>query len=239
MRRFDEIFATAFRELKPSAPVPCIQVQFRPYANVNSSIRLRDGQLLVRLSDLLKGAPLPVLRALAVILLSKLYRMPVPRQVSGRFRRFLNQRDVRRQARKVRHVRGRKLLAGPHGDVYDLDRLFDQLNAKYFDDRLSKPLLGWSRVRSKTMLGHFDPAHNTITISRLLDSAALPSYVVEYLMYHEMLHVKHPVEYCGGRRRMHSLRFQADEARFEHYQAARNALKKLPLCQSEDGEPIF
>ena len=40
-----------------------MSVQFFPFANVNNTIRLREGKLLVRLSDLLEGAPDPVLCA--------------------------------------------------------------------------------------------------------------------------------------------------------------------------------
>ncbi len=51
-----------------------MSVRFFPFANVNNTIRLREGRLLVRLSDLLEGAPEPVLRAIAHILISKMYR---------------------------------------------------------------------------------------------------------------------------------------------------------------------
>ncbi len=89
------------------------------------------------------------------------------------------------------------------------------------------PVLRWSRHRSRTMLGHFDSAHNTIMISRRLDSPRLPRYVIEYLIYHEMLHLKYPVEYCDGRRRVHSRQFRGDERRFRRYEQARRALKEL------------
>ena len=69
--RLLHIFQEAYRELRPRAPMPEIEVEFFAYVNINNTIRLRDGKLFVRLSDLLEGAPEAVLRAIAHILLPK------------------------------------------------------------------------------------------------------------------------------------------------------------------------
>ncbi len=101
-----------FRELKPRTAVPELRVEFCRFANADSFIRLEQGKLHVRISDLLEGAPAPVIEALAHILLGKLYRKPVPRMYSHRYRLYLNRRDVRRQAHLVRQIRGRKFISG-------------------------------------------------------------------------------------------------------------------------------
>jgi len=46
------------------------------------------------------------------------------------------------------------------------------LNGEFFDGLLGRPLLGWSRTASRGMLGHFDPSHNAIIISRISTSRA-------------------------------------------------------------------
>lgn len=223
------IFATVFRRLKPRTALPEVRVSFRPFANLNSSLRLADGRLEVRLSDLLEGAPASVLEALANILICKLYRQPVPAAAQARYRKFVNRKAVRRQLMLVRQARGRKQVDTPRGRHYNLEEIFQELNARYFLGFLAVPLLSWSRNRSRTMLGHFDPAHNTIIISRLFDGPQVPRYLLEYVMYHEMLHLKHPVEAClsGDRRRVHSRQFREEECRFAHYDAAQTALKQL------------
>src|SRR5436305_12673812 len=99
-----EICARVFRELKPRTPLPDLRVEFCRFANADSSIRLANGRLHLRISDLLEGAPAPVLEALAHILLGKLYRKEVPRIYSHRYRLYLNRRDVRRQAHLIRQV---------------------------------------------------------------------------------------------------------------------------------------
>jgi len=171
----EEIYARVFRELKPRTPLPELRVEFCRFANPNSFVRLENGQLHVRISDLLAGAPAPVTEALARILLGKLYRKPAPRMYTHRYRLYLNRRDVRREAHFVRQIRGRKFISGPQGEHHNLESVFERLNHQFFDGLLAQPQLGWSRGLSRGMLGHFDPAHNAIVISRIFDQRQAPA----------------------------------------------------------------
>jgi predicted metal-dependent hydrolase len=80
---------------------------------------------------------------------------------------------------------------------------------------------------SRTILGHYDSAHATIIISRVLDSPTVPSYLVEYLVYHEMLHIRYPVERRGHRRVVHSQEFRAAEKKFPRYEQVRRKLRRF------------
>jgi hypothetical protein len=223
----EEIYARVFRELKPRTAVPEIAVEFRRFANADSSIRLTGQRLEVRISDLLAGAPAPVLEALAYILLGKLYRKPIARLYTHRYRLYLNRRDVRRQAHLVKQIRGRKFISGPKGEHFDLETIFEGLNAQFFDGLLGRPQLGWSRGASRSMLGHFDPSHNAIVISRIFDRPNVPALALEYVMYHEMLHLLHPVDHAGLRRRVHTAAFKEAEKKFPKLKEAKDALKRL------------
>src|SRR6516225_2799351 len=127
-----EIYSRVFGELRPKTPTPPVQVFYCQFANVHSSIRLDGGQLLVRISDILEGAPAPVTEALAYILLGKMLRKPVARSYSHRYKLYLNRKEVRRQMHLVRQARGRKLLSGPKGKFFDLEEIFEKLNQEYF-----------------------------------------------------------------------------------------------------------
>jgi hypothetical protein len=222
-----EIYARVFRELKPRTPLPDLRVEFCKFANADSFIRLENGRLHVRICDLLEGAPAPVLEALAHILLGKLYRKDVPRIYAHRYRLYLNRRDVRRQAHLIRQVRGRKFISGPKGEHHDLEEIFERLNRQYFDGMLGRPDLGWSRQASRSMLGHFDPSHNAIIISRIFDRATVPALALEYVMFHEMLHLRFPVDHAGSRRRVHTREFKTAEKQFPRLKEVKEMLKKL------------
>src|SRR5580692_2774650 len=121
-----ELFRRVHRELRPRTPVPEIAVEYKRFANANSDVRLNNGAIRVRISDLLESAPAPVTEALAHILLGKLYRRSAARQYVHRYRLYLNRKDMRRQIGVVRQTRGRKAHAGPQGIVHDLEQIFEE-----------------------------------------------------------------------------------------------------------------
>src|SRR4051794_19786621 len=139
----EEIFTRVFRNLKPRTPVPAVQVVFRRFANANSSIRLDAGRLAVKITDLLDGAPAPILEALAYILLCKLYRKPIPSMYSHRYRLYFNRRDMRTSLHLVRQTRGRKMMTEAQGKCFHLEEIFQELNFKYFFGLMAQPQLGW------------------------------------------------------------------------------------------------
>ncbi len=222
-----EIYTRVFRELKPRTKPPAVRVEFRPFANADSFIRMTDTGLHVRLADVFEGAPAPVTEALAHILLGKLFRRPVARAYTHRYRLYLNRRDVRQRMHVVRQIRGRKYVSGPAGAHQHLEHIFEDLNVRFFDGLMGRPLLGWSRRPSRSMLGHFDPSHNAIIISRIFDTNRIPKVALEYVLFHEMLHLRHPVDHRGVRRRVHTREFRDAERRFPLLKEAKEILKRL------------
>jgi predicted metal-dependent hydrolase len=226
-QRLREIFQESYRELRPRAPLPELQVEFFPFANINNTIRLREGRLLVRISDLLEGSPESVLRAIAHILLAKMYRKPVERDHASRYRRYISGHDLTQKAHLVRQMRGRKHIHSSRGHVYDLEAIFEDLNTRFFYGLMARPQMTWSRDHARNSLGHYDPAHNAIVVSRVFDHPRVPRCAVEYIVYHEMLHLKHPVKLRGSRRCVHSAEFQAEEKLFPELKQAQEFLKRL------------
>jgi predicted metal-dependent hydrolase len=221
------LFAEEYRALRPRAPIPPIEVRFRRFTSLNTTIRLREGQIRVSLSDLLEGAPEPVLRAIAHILLAKLYRKPIDANQARRYRRYTSSEAVVRQSERIRQTRGRKRIVTAQGQHYDLEEIFETLNRRFFHGLMGRPQLTWSEITARRLLGHYDPAHNTIMVSRVFDRKDTPRYAIEYLMYHEMLHLRHPVRHRNGRRCVHPRAFQDEEKLFPELERAKAYLKTL------------
>jgi predicted metal-dependent hydrolase len=92
---------------------------------------------------------------------------------------------------------------------------------------MARPALGWSHVRSRTRLGHYDPSHHVIMISRIFDDLRVPRLALEYVMFHEMLHLYYPTQHKGMRRCVHTPEFKAHEKRFPQFEEAKALLKRL------------
>lgn len=232
--RFEEtandIFTRVFRQkairAKKASKGVSAEVVYRPWANANGRIHL-DGQLLrVHLSDLWRSAPAGVVESLAEILVSKLFRRQVSQEHSDRYREWVNTEEVHAEMVRLRRERGRKSFAPAKGECFDLDTLFDRLNELYFESALSRPRLGWSLALSSSLLGHYDPPHHAIVLNRVLDSPQMPPLVVEFVLYHEMLHIRFPVELRSGRRHIHTRPFRAAEKLFHGYDEAKEFIRQ-------------
>lgn len=220
-------FARVFRRMGLKQPAPEFRVEYRAFAGLRSTVSLCHNRLHARISDLLKGSPPIILEALAEILLSKLYRRRASREARECYAAYVLKDETRTRLEEVRRQRGRKIQRPARGAVFNLTEIFADLNQRFFGGGLSQPRLGWSLLRSRTILGHYDSAHHSITISRLLDSLRVPRLVVEYVMFHEMLHTQYPVERNGSRRVVHSREFQEAERRFPEHKQASKLLKTI------------
>lgn len=220
MKELTKFFADAFRQLGGNRALPVIDVRFYPYAGLRHTIRIRSGQVYVRLSDLLKDCPPEVMRALAFVLVARLLGKKVPEAYERTYREYSLKPEVMRTSDIARRNRGRKMVSTSRGRTYDLDKMFAKLNRKYFESELVKPTITWSQRKTRNVLGHHDRVYETITISKSLDSPLVPDWFVEYILYHEMLHMKHEARMINGRRYYHTTEFRMDERRFARYEDA-------------------
>ena len=232
------VFCEAFRQLdrggkRLPGDLAAIEVRFYPYAGVHHTIRLRAGRVFVRLSDLFQGAPPEVIRALAYLLVARLLSRKPPRDEERIYRSYAYSPELLRASDIARRQRGRKVISSASGQVYDLERIFARLNRRYFDGGIEKPVLTWSKRRARSILGHHDAAHETITISKILDSREVPEWFVEYILFHEMLHIKHPARIVNGRRYYHTTAFRAEEQSFPRYQHAQEWLDHVVRKRQE------
>lgn len=101
------------------------------------------------------------------------------------------------------------------GAVHDLDARFEAVNARYFDGQLPRPTLTWGRAPTVHRFGSYEPVRDRVVISRSLDHPDVPERVVDYLLFHELLHKHVGTENRGLRRGVHTPAFHAAEARFE------------------------
>ena len=127
----------------------------------------------------------------------------------------------------MRSRRVRPVLVVAQGRHYDLAALFDRVNQQYFEGRLQQPKIGWSLRSWRRQFGCYDPGPNQIVLNRRMDQPGIPEYVVAYVLYHEMLHVKHPTRRSGCTLVSHSPEFRSEEKHFAQFAMARKFLDRL------------
>jgi len=231
-------FDDAFRQMggdraRIRRELGAIEVKFYPYAGLHHTIRVRAGRVFVRISDLFRAAPPEVTRALAFLLVARLLSRKPPRVYERLYRSYAFSPEVLRASDLARRERGRKVISTAVGRVYDLNRVFLRVNRRHFDGEIDKPILTWSQRKTRRILGHHDAAHDTITISKTLDSSDVPEWFVEYIMFHEMLHIKYPARIINGRRYYHTPAFRAEEKTYPRYEQAQEWLDRVIRTRRE------
>jgi hypothetical protein len=224
----ERIFQRIYTRLGCEGRPPYFVVEFHPYTGLTLTVRVREDTAYVRLSDALHDAPAQVVEAAAAILLGRLYRRQPPKDLLELYRQFSYARSTRERLHRLRQDRARRVDHVPAGKHHDLAPLFADLNQSYFQNLLPLPRLSWSRRGWRSLLGCFDPALQQIVLNRELDRETVPEYVVAYVLYHEMLHLKHPMKFARCRRESHSPSFRKEEKKFRDYQRAMKFLNRFP-----------
>jgi hypothetical protein len=206
---------------------PRFDVEFYPYSSLTLTIRRRQEVVYVRFSDLLYRARLEVLEGAAVLLLCRVFRRRVPSALVQPYFEYARSRRTRGRIHRMRRRRVLPVATFPKGRHHDLAVLFEGLNRRYFGGKLRRPHICWSTRSWRRQFGCYDPGPNQIVLNRRMDRAEVPQFVVEYVLFHEMLHVKHPTRRSGCTLVSHSAQFRGEEKRFGQFASARKYLDRL------------
>jgi predicted SprT family Zn-dependent metalloprotease len=110
---------------------------------------------------------------------------------------------------------------------HDLAASFDRVNAAYFKGQMSRPRLVWSRTFATRKLAHYEHANDTVMVNIILDKKTVPACAIDFVVYHELLHKHLGVKWKSTRMAAHTDEFAAWERKFQQYDEARAALRKL------------
>lgn len=176
------------------------------------SIKRGHGVLTFRIHHMFVGAPPAVVRALAR------YAEKQDRDAARMLRAFIEANELRIRRRSE----PRALPCDVEGKHHNLQEIFDDLNARYFDGAIQAritwgPRIKRRRGRGSIKLGSYTCEDLLIRIHPVLDARDVPRFFVEWIVYHEMLHEIHDMPVVDGRRVYHTAEFRRAEARFDRY----------------------
>lgn len=117
-------------------------------------------------------------------------------------------------------------------DAYNLSQMFDELNRDYFNNALPKPMIAWTTRANYRTLGTYNFFWQMICISKILNDRRIPEIAVKFVLFHEMLHIKHGAYEKNSRFISHTAEFRADEKKFEYYEKAKEYLRQIQNLSS-------
>lgn len=183
-------------------------------ATMVSFRRAREG-LSLRVHHMFLSAPPKVVKALAD------YAGRGARSAGAVLDQYVREN---RDAIRTGTATQRSLRLDPRGVVWNLQDIYDRVNAMEFDNRI-RARIGWGRGvvgrRRRTIrMGVYDHVSRTIRIHPALDRYEVPEFFVEYIVFHEMLHQAIPCREENGRRLHHPPEFREREKQFYNYERA-------------------
>lgn len=125
-----------------------------------------------------------------------------------------------RGAIRQRPARGSLRVSGEH---FQLDEVLTKARALLEGHALGDIQITWGRRGSGSKsirLGSFDFERRLVRVHPALDRAWVPSYFVEFIVYHELVHAVCPPKVVASRRKVHTREFRALERRFPRYREA-------------------
>lgn len=174
------------------------------------------GGVRVRLHHMFLDAGPDVVRAVATWVRRPKSRLP---QIDSYVR--ANRHRMRRKPPRLELLRS----AGEH---FDLKKIYNEVNAEYFDNTITA-VITWGkrgtspRRRQRTIrFGSYTVDSNLIRLHPALDQPFVPEFFVRYIVYHEMLHAHLGIEESeSGRRRIHTREFTSIERAYPDFAKAR------------------
>ena len=203
------------------------RVSFAQYRELKHTWNSRNGDIEFKISDYLVGAPEDVQRSLAWYLLSRAHGRECLNSEEKPYLEYVRSNELWSEKRETYLSRAKNLSIVPRGDVRDLESVFEYVNSCYFSGRLEDPELAWVDESPLSRFGFYFGPLNLLAANKILDSERVPRYVLEFVMYHELLH---HVDAGNGRTRRrvhHTTEFRKQEKAFSHYEDAERWLRKL------------
>jgi predicted metal-dependent hydrolase len=184
------------------------------------SVRRGEGRYHLRLHRMFLAAGVSTLSALGR------YVTDNDPRASAELGEFIDAHQGQLPPRAARAPRPQRIVEP--GQHYHLGQLFERLNGRYFTAKIQARIT-WGRMARRSgrprrhrslKLGSYSVEDRLIRIHPTLDQPFVPSYFVEWIIYHEMLHQKHPIPIIDGRHRYHTPEFLAEERLFDEYERA-------------------
>lgn len=118
------------------------------------------------------------------------------------------------------------------GVIYDLQELYQKINCEYFSSELDLKITWFGKPKipggQRITFGLYQAPLKLVKVHKMMDNVLFPKYVLEFVIYHEMLHHVVPPQFDqAGKNSIHGKEFKRREKQFVKYKQASAWLKRF------------
>ncbi len=205
-----------------------LEAKYYKFSSLKAILRRNGAALKLKASEGFAAGGREVLVGLCLDLIARLFKQKPPENAYTKaYWEFRSQQGASELNKTLKRSHGRTRKLEAKGNRYDLNDLVLKLTREHpLLQELPVPPIGWNQKGGASILGFYDEATHEILISKELDKKDVPFYVLEYVVFHELLHAKHPSKHNASRRTIHGSAFRKDEERYPFYKEATAWLKR-------------
>ncbi len=204
-----DLIAVAFRAIFPRKDIPLTSLVYnRRFTRFNANIRVGGRGIEIGMHEEWRDIDDSIKLGLIEHLLRKVYRRVEMTPSVLLYKNF---------------VKTISSFAVVEEQDVVLKASFDRNNILFFEGGLECPNLKWGQ-ESTRRLAHYNFQSHTIVMSTAFCSA--PAEMLDFIMYHEMLHIVHKFHVRGVRDVSHSAAFRADERKFPRFEMLEKEIER-------------
>jgi len=217
----------AFQEVGRRYGFGEVEASYYPFKEFKTTWQHAGPRASFKVTDYLQGADQGVVRDFAGCLFTRLQKHR--REVyTPSVTDYLRSEEFVRLNQEKYLRRSRNLTLSSFGEVYDLEVLLSSLRRKGLVEDGEGTFISWTDRPNRFRMGYCSVLMKVVAISSALDSAKVPDFVAEYVLYHEMLHLGTRTD---SLRSYHDAEFKRLERMYPRWREAENWLKQV----SRDG----
>ena len=123
------------------------------------------------------------------------------------------------------YLRRSRNLTRPHQGVHkDLEDSYQRLIDMGLVERDPQLFLSWTKEPNVRKVGYCSVLMKVVSVSSALDNTEIPDFVMDYVMYHELCHIRIGFDPSSER---HGKKFAELESMFQKKKEAEDWLRKL------------
>jgi hypothetical protein len=220
-----EAMEEAFQQVGRRFGFVDVEASYYPFKEFKTTWQRMGSEATFKVTDYLQDADQAIIHDFAACLFTRIQKQR--REVyTPRVRDYLRSDEFVRINQEKYLRRSRNLTFSSFGEVYDLDVLLSSLRRKGLLENGQDTFLSWTDKPNRFRMGYCSVLMKVVAISSALDRKEVPDYVAEYVLYHEMLHLKLGTD---SLRSYHDADFKREERRYPRWREAENWLKKVAL----------
>jgi hypothetical protein len=224
MHREDERLTRILSDIGMSEGFSEIRASFIASKDFRISWKRREKQLDILVSDYIAGAPDSVLVDLSQTMMDMIKGRPY--EYGTEYMSWVTSDEFVCNNRKAYVRRSKNITRNPVGKERDLiesiDRLLD--SSLLTPEDIQNSFFTWTVHPNYRKVGYCSPMMRVVAVSSALDDLSIPDYVVDFVVYHESLHLRQ-----GYRpsKRAHDISFKKEERSFPMFKEAGEYLNNL------------